>query len=419
MKILGIISEYNPFHNGHLYHLNQAKAITGADYTIAVMSGNFVQRGEPAIVNKWIRAQAALNAGVDLILELPVAYALSSAEYFAAGAVKILDSLGIVDNICFGSESGNIEELQLIADILVQEPAKYKDLLKEHLKKGLSFPAAREEAIANYLNSAEAALLLQSSNNILGIEYLKALKKLKSSIIPVTIKRTANTYNCKYITGAISSATAIRNYINKNSNQHEFEDTIIKNTLPSASQTLILKEFGSERGPVKAENFENIILSELRKKPAKDILKFPYISEGLHNKIKQASLHSTSFEELIGNIANKRHPHTRIQRILFNMMIGITKDTFDLFNQYGPQYIKILGFNENSGALLTAIKKNVTLPIISKPADFKSSCNPLLKKMLELEAISTDLYVLGYNNKSFKKAGQEYTQKIVIHRKKG
>ena len=189
MKIVGLITEYNPFHNGHLHHIQEAKRVTGADTVIVVMSGDYVQRGVPAIMPKRIRAEMALRCGASAVFELPVCYATGSAEYFAMGAVSLLDRLGVVDSLCFGSECNDLDALSHVADILSQEPEGYRTLLKSALKKGCSFPAARHSAMLEYTSSASVASLLDDPNNILGIEYLKALKKLNSSIKPFTIRR--------------------------------------------------------------------------------------------------------------------------------------------------------------------------------------------------------------------------------------
>jgi len=274
MKALGLIVEYNPFHNGHLYHLQQSRAVTGCEYVICVMSGNFIQRGEPALVNKWARARMALLSGVDLVLELPAVYAVSSAEFFAYGAVKILDSLGIVDSICFGSESGRIEDLDFIAGIVSEEPEPYKLFLKENLDKGLSFPAAREAALKSYLASGPKSCddirsLLNSSNNILGIEYLKALKRLKSRIKPHTIRRISNSYHTGELTGAISSATAIRKNIFDSVSLPEKAKFF--HTMPESSISVLKEEFKNGTGPVFSSSFDLILLSILRKTPVEFI----------------------------------------------------------------------------------------------------------------------------------------------------
>lgn len=213
MGILGIIVEYNPFHNGHLYHLQTSKELTKCDYTIAVMSGNFVQRGEPAIVDKWKRTQMALKAGIDLVIELPVVYATSTAENFAYGAVKLLDSLKIVDCFSFGSEKGDLNELTKIAEILLEEPIYYRKALKEYLKSGITFAKARELALQKVINNNEIEKILQTSNNILAIEYLKSLKKIGSSITPFTIKRKGSLYTSLELKGEFASASSIRKHI--------------------------------------------------------------------------------------------------------------------------------------------------------------------------------------------------------------
>ena len=417
MKVLGLVVEYNPFHNGHLYHIKEAKKITGAKYVVCVMSGNFVQRGGPAIINKWARAKAALLSGVDLVIELPVVYALSSAEYFAYGAVKILNDIGIVDYLCFGSESGEIKPLDDIAHILYDEPLLYKSLLKNELKKGLSYPVARNQALMKYFHEKkdfypDIDSLLNKSNNIIGIEYLKALKRLNSDIIPVTIKRINNNYNTEDITGNISSATAIRKHLLalENSSLQNVLDT----TLPKFSYNILNKEFFSGRGPVIDSCFYHIISAQIRKMNIDHLKEIVYISEGLENRIKNAADSSGTYSELIDKICTKRYTTTRIQRILMSIMIGITSCDINNFNlHFGPQYARVLGFNESGKFLMSLIKKNSIIPLILKTADFINSCNPLFKKMLELECISTDLYVLGYKNPKYRKAGQEFTQNII------
>lgn len=425
MKVLGLVVEYNPFHNGHSYHLEQSKRLCNADYVVCVMSGNFIQRGEPAIVNKWSRARMALLSGVDLVIELPVVYAMSSAEFFAYGAVKILDSLGVTDYLCFGSESGNIDELDSLAEILHREPEAYKSYLKESLSKGLSFPSSREAALLKYSReysrfNGDIESIIASSNNILGIEYIKALKKLNSIIKPITVKRISNSYNEGTLTGCISSATAIRNNILKkdfNNISSDDKSTLnneLKNMLPNESISILTEEFIQGRGPVFASDFEDLLLVLLRRMSKEQLKSLPYVSEGLENRIKNAANSSGNLNELIESANTKRYTATRIQRILFNILTGITSNEFETFNKFGgPQYIRVLGFNNNGRFLISKINKNATLPVIVKAADFKNSCNPLLKRMLEIEDLSTNMYVMGYDNPKFKHSGQEFTQNII------
>ncbi|MDP4094157.1 MAG: nucleotidyltransferase [Bacillota bacterium] len=416
MKTVGLVVEYNPFHNGHLYHLQQAKKISDADSVVCVMSGNFIQRGEPALINKWARTKAALLSGADLVLELPVVFAMSSAEYFAFGAVKILDSLGIVDSICFGSEIGRLEELKLLADILVNEPEDYKAYLKNNLSLGVSYPAARENALAGYLKDKHPSFenisgVIASSNNILGIEYLKALLKLKSRIEPVTIQRIGSSYNDENISGELSSATAIRKLAADNSSS-SYDS--LDNLIPPSALQILKDEFANGRGPVLPSAYENLIIHQIRKMTVNDIKAFPGVTEGLENRIKSCAENCGTFDELVAEICTRRYTRTRIQRCLFDILIGITSERLDTFMQNGgPQYIRVLGFNNKGRRLLSEAKEKASLPLIVKTADLKNSSNPLIRSMLELESLSTDIYVLGYKNGEYRKAGQEFTQNIV------
>lgn len=413
MRVLGLIVEYNPFHNGHLYHLEQAKSLCNADFVICVMSGNFIQRGEPAIVNKWARAKMALQCGVDLVIELPVPYAMSSAEFFAYGAVKILNDIGVVDYLCFGSEAADIHTFSIISDILINEPGSYKHVLKQELDKGISFPASREIALKNYLtekgnNITDFEAVIGSSNNILGIEYIKAIKRLKSRITPLSIKRINNAYNSEEITGRISSATSIRKYIRTDKNQLDM-------VLPLNCLNILEDEFSAGRGPVYSNNYELLILSSIRRMTREEIKQLPYVSEGMENRIKDAAKASGTLDELIEKISTKRYTRTRVQRILTSLMTGLTSVEFETFNKFGgPQYARVLGLNNKGRQLLSNINKITHLPVITKTANFSKSCNPLLRRMLEIESSATDMYVLGYQNPLYRKAGQEFTQNVII-----
>ena len=413
MRVLGLIVEYNPFHNGHLYHLEQAKSLCNADYVLCVMSGNYIQRGEPAIVNKWARAKMALQCGVDLVIELPVPYAMSSAEFFAYGAVKILNDIGVVDYLCFGSETADINTFDIIADILVSEPESYKNVLKQELGKGKSFPSARETALKSFLSEkgtdiSDFEAVIGSSNNILGIEYIKALKRLKSRITPVTIKRINNSYNSEEITGSISSATSIRKLIQTQKSQ-------LDAVLPANCLNILEEEFNAGRGPIFPNNYELLILSNIRRMTKEEIRMLPYVSEGMENRIKVAAETSGTWDELIEKICTKRYTRTRVQRILTGIMTGLTSVDFDSFNKFGgPQYARVLGLNNKGRQLLSYMNKVSRIPIITKTADFTNSCNPLLRKMLKIEAFATDMYVLGYPNLLYRKAGQEFTQNVIV-----
>lgn len=416
MKVLGIVAEYNPFHNGHMYHIKESKRLTGCDAVVCIMSGNFIQRGEPAVVNKFTRAEMALKNGVDLVIELPVPFAMASAEVFGYGAVKILDSIGIVDYLSFGSELGDVGPLQTVADIVAGEPVIYKEELKKQLSSGISFPAARQAALKKYLDNDDSlSSLLETSNNILAIEYLKALKKLSSRIKPITIKRIANAYNSEQLTGSISSATAIRNHLLQSDVHVKASNSLVYHAVPEATRQLLDREFTAGKGPNSLASFECTIFALLRQLLPEQIRRIPDVTEGLEYRIKQAVENTGSIEELMGAICTKRYTRTRIQRILLSTLTSLTKEDMDAFMRYGgPQYCRILGFTETGRELLPKIKKNSILPLVTKTSQFKTSCNKLLTRMLSIEAQATDLYVLAYKNPAFRKAGQEFTSNIIF-----
>lgn len=417
MKVLGIVAEYNPFHNGHLYHLQASRTLSGADCIVAVMSGNFTQRGEPALVDKWARTEMALHGGIDLVIELPVVYAMSSAEYFAFGAVKLLDSLGAVNMLCFGSESGNMEKLTEAACILSEEPTGYKLALKSSLAVGKSFPAARQEALSSYLRAQYGcdtiSGTLKNPNNILGIEYLKALRRLNSSIIPVTINRVGNEYHSTELSGKLSSATAIRRLIAENTWSEA--RLLLSDTLPGHSLDILEREIELGRGPILPSDYAPLLLSSLRRMSIEEINALPYMEDGLENRFKVAAENAGSYQELLDAIYTRRYTNTRIQRILFSLLTGLKRESFDYFNQNGgPAYIRVLGFNNTGRQLLSSVKDSTSLPIITKAADFKNSSFPGAAAMLNLEAAASDQYVLGFKNMSFKKSGSEFTRNVIV-----
>jgi len=417
MKVLGIVAEYNPFHNGHLYHLEASRALTGAGCVVAVMSGNFTQRGEPAVVDKWARAEMALHCGVDLVIELPVLYAMSSAEYFAFGAIKLLDSLGVVDTLCFGSEFGLINKLEQTAAILFDEPDEYKTLLKACLSSGKSFPAARQMALSEYLKAKyhkdDLSELLKNPNNILGIEYLKALMRLNSRIVPLTVGRVGNDYNAVELTGSISSATSIRKVLS--SNPWFGARELLESCLTNTSLAILEREAEVGRGPLFPPDFTQLLLSTLRKMTNDEIKKLPYMENGLENRIRLAVGNSANWQELVDKICTRRYTITRVQRILFSALAGIDNDSLEYFSRLGgPAYIRILGFNETGRKLLSEIRGKATLPVITKTASHKNSPAVGVARMLRLEAAATDQYVIACPNPYMRKSGIEFTKNVVI-----
>ena len=406
-KVLGIIAEYNPFHNGHLYHLQQSKKALNISHSIAIISGNFTQRGSVSIINKWTKAEMALKNGIDLVIELPLLYSISSAENFAEGAIKILNSINLVDYISFGSECGDINKLTDIANILYNEPKEYKNLLSIELRKGLSFPKARELALNKYLKTDNISNLLGSSNNILGIEYIKALRKYKSNIVPFTLQRFNTNYNDFNINNNIASSTAIRQFL-----KNEDFDSISK-VLPPDVVEIILDKFNSGEVLTDLSIFEKEIIYTLRKMSIKEISMLPDVTEGLEYSIKNAVNQCNNISSLIEQIKSKRYTYTRLQRILIYCLLGITKDDMNLAKNTIP-FIRVLGFNANGKKLLSSISKNnPNLHIITSVKKFMDSCvDDNLKLILKKDILASNIYTLGYNSSS--PANLDYTHKLII-----
>lgn len=403
--ILGIVSEYNPFHNGHLMHLQKSKELTHTDFTIAVMSGNFVQRGDTSIVDKWTKAEMALKSGVDLVIELPTLYAISSAENFADGAIKILNSLGIVDYVSFGSEIGEITPLDDVASVLYKEPKEFSSLITRQLRSGLSYPKARELAIQMYFGSSQKYTdVLENPNNILGIEYLKSLKRLKSPITPITLKRKYSDYNSNDIKSGIASATAIRTMLQKEKNIHY--------VVPYETYELLeeKKKYGQIIPSLSI--FSKEIIYTLRKMTLSEIAALPDVSEGLENKIKAAANTSNNLEELILKIKSKRYTQSRIQRILLYALLNISEKDIAMSKKQMP-YIRVLGFNKNGKKIISAIaNQNPKLQIIVSVKKFmENNTDKHLHTMISKDIFATNVYTLGYEYNST--ANLDYTHKVV------
>ena len=406
-KVLGIIAEYNPFHNGHLYHIKKSIEETGASSVICVMSGNFVQRGNTSIVDKWTKTKMALANGVDLVLELPTIYSVSSAENFAEGAIRLLDSLKIVDTISFGMEAKDIASLNNIANVLYTEPKEYTTILEHELRKGVSFPKARENAVMMYLNDIKQyANILTGSNNILAIEYLKAIKKLKSKLNPIGIRREKVLYNDEIIIDDFASATAIRKMIATG----QFSD--IQKVMPKSSYALLADELRKGHYVLDLSKFQKEIIYNLRKMSVEEIAQLVDVSEGLENAIKNAANSSNNLVDFVNIVKSKRYTQTRIQRILIYALLGITNSKMLAFKKAVP-YARVLGFNENGKQLISQIaKKNKKVQIVTSVKKYMDeSKNKVLKEMLETDILATDVYTLGYEKDSW--SNLDYTNKLV------
>lgn len=409
-RVIGVVAEYNPFHNGHYYHLQATKEITGAEYCVAVISGNFTQRGDTSIVNKWAKAYMAICGGADLVIELPTVYSISSAENFASGAVKILDNLKVVDAISFGAEANDLATLNNIANVLYEEPKAYTNILSHELKKGISYPAARENALMMYLNDIKRyANTLSSPNNILAIEYLKALKIQKSKLEPIMIRRKKVYYNDNKIVDDFASATAIRKLL------QDGEYANLRKVIPRSSYTIIGQESRKGGMVLSLSKYEKEIIYTLRKMTVEEIADLPDVSEGLQFAIKNAANEANNLKDLISNIKSKRYTQTRIQRILLYALLGIDKKLMENSRKVVP-YVRVLGFTQKGKSLLSEIsRRNPRLNIITslkKYMDQNQNKNKVLAEMLEKDIFATDVYTLGYIGES--KANLDFTNNMII-----
>lgn len=406
--VLGIIAEYNPFHNGHLYQIEEAKKQTGAEYVVAIISGNFTQRGNTSLINKWAKAQMALENGVDIVLELPTIYSISSAENFAEGAIKILDSLKIVDTLCFGTETSDFAALNNIANVLHNEPKEYIAILNHELGKGISYPKARENALMMYLNDIKRyANILSGSNNILAIEYLKALKRLKSDMIPFSIQRKKVYYNDERIIDEFASSTAIRKLIAT----EQYSE--VRKVVPKNSYMLLKDEIEKGNFVIDIIKFEKEILYNLRKMTVKEIAELPDVSEGLEYAIKNAADSCNNLIDLVNIIKSKRYTQTRIQRILLYALLEITKKDMANSKKVVP-YARVLGFNKKGREMLSDICNiNPKINMITSVKKYtEQNINKILREMLEKDIFATNVYTLGYEDDSW--ANLDYTNKLII-----
>ena len=519
--VVGVIAEYNPFHNGHAFHIQEAKRLCNASYCGVVMSGDFVQRGAPAIFDKYARAFMALSSGADLVVEMPPAFALASAEDFAFCGVSLLESLGVVTHLCFGSECGHVAPLMDLARILACEPWPFVQALRREVASGLSYPKARQKALAQYLASCrtpgstdqstasrqthekagqaspscqtpesleQAPLccqthgsleqappfcqthenleqappscqahenleqtppscqahenleqappsrqthespesLLSSPNNTLGVEYLKALIKQGSSIVPVTIARQGAGYHEENLTAGYSSATAIRKIIYEQNRQTE---TPLSPHAPGAFDSGALSavlgpllpyscmETIRTCVPVSANDFSLLLscrLLELSRQGA-GLEQFADVSPDLALRIARHTLRFSSFEERAAALKTRQYTYTRISRCLMHILLGITRKDIDSRKRLGyGSYIRILGFRRDSAPLLGNIKRRAWLPLVTKTADARKILSPQTLEHFDHDLFCSHLYQSVVCHKSHTLPKNEYTRSLII-----
>lgn len=426
MNVNGIIAEYNPFHNGHKYQLEESVRLTNADFTVVVMSGNFVQRGAPALVGKRLRTEMALRCGADLVLELPVLYATASSEYFAAGAVALLHKLGVVTHLCFGSECGATAKLQQIAAFLAEEPKAYQTALKQLLKQGLSYPDARAKALRSSFpdNGTNYDELLSSPNNILGIDYIKEIIRRQSDMIPVTVKRIGSGYHDTFpaenLTGisascnmplqpAPVSALAIRQALYEGQLPAQLHPFMPEEVWP------LLDVYLAENNPLYLDAFSNLLYYKLLLEKEEGYEKYLDVSAWLSNRIRNSLNSFSGFGSFCDILKTKAITHTRISRCLIHILLGITKE--DMANgraQEDTPYARMLGFSRSALPLLRAVKAHSRIPLITRLADAQKSLPQEAGRLLKQDILASEIYKGLAFGGTGRPAPNEFSTPLVI-----
>ena len=391
----GIVAEFNPFHNGHKYLIDTIKN-NGENTVTVVMSESFVQRGECACVSPYERTKMALRCGADLVLSLPVPYATASAERFALGGVSVLGGLGCVDALVFGAETDNADLLRKCADVLVSDTLS--EALEKYLNEGVSFPVARQKAVEEK-SSKEIADILSSPNNILGVEYTKAINKLGLNMDIFPITREGVAHDSEQVNGDFCSASAIRRIIEAGEDCRRF--------LPKESYDILAQEINKNKAPAKQLNLEAAIIYKLRSMSVEDYKELPDVSEGLEYRIFDAVKTSSYLEEILEKVKTKRYTHSRIRRIIICAFLGIKKEAV----QAPVPFIRVLGFNENGAKILKKAKETATLPIVTKSAEI-NALGEDAKRTFGLECFARDMLSLALPVRD--EFGKEMTDKLIV-----
>lgn len=410
MKVAAIIAEYNPLHNGHEFQIKRARQLTGADFIIIVMSGDFTQRGVPAVIDKYQRTKMALNAGADLVIEMPLYYSCSSAEYFASGAINLLKGLGVVDYLVFGSECGDIKILTDIADVLINHKEEISGVIHGLVKEGLSYPIARvravEEAIPNSYEHVEA---MNFPNNILGFEYIRALKQFESSIIPVTNLRIGAGYHDRMMDNPICSSLAIRSSLEET---NELER--VRSQIPFHVYKILEEQYG-KTFPVLNKDISSILKYKLLLDEGKGYEEYLDISPDFSAKIIKNLNKYESYSQFCDLLKSKDITYVRVARNLLHILLNIKKESMKKYKEEGYIfYARMLGFKKSSNELLSALKSKASIPIISKLADARHQVSPIGMEMLETDIQAAHIYDTIVSEKFKIPTVSEFSREIVI-----
>ncbi len=381
MRVVGIIAEYNPLHNGHIYHLERAKALSDADFCVVVLSGNFVQRGEAACTDKFSRATWALRAGADLVLELPSVYAVAPAERFATGAVRTLNATGVVTDLAFGCEAPDLRTLYQISDIIATEPPALQEAIKKHLSLGKSYPRARFDALSEYGIPKSMLAAIAQPNNILAVEYLGAIRQYAKGIEPLPIERIGTGYHSEEIVGEFASATAIRKAIIEGRNE-------ILSTMPSFVGGPLLYD---DQFIIPQEALSDVMLYAIRRMNTAELAALPDVAEGFENVLYRAVREARSLTEFYEKIKTKRYTLARCKRIVASALLGITSDQVrKLAQSREGSYLKVLGFRRQARTLISEIAKRKTAPLFLRNSDLED-CPAFIRQNVETDLLSTDI----------------------------
>lgn len=411
MSTAGIIAEYNPFHNGHLYQVEQIRSGLGCEHIISVMSGDYIQRGLPAVCSKYLRADMAVSNGIDAVFELPMVFSTASARDFAFAGVSLLEKLHTVDYLVFGAECDDITLLNTIADFLINEPAEFSDLIRQYISDGTSYPAARAKAFARLL--PDAVPVIAESNNILAVEYLSALKKLNSTIKPYIIKREHAAYNSTDINGSICSASAVRSLIQETKEadiSSEIANTLSQ-ILPNASVSLFLSEYGRSL-PVFENDLSALLQYRILQQAA--MPDTADMTPELYNKLKKADICSR-YHDILESLKSKEITQTRINRAILHLLLDVKKTDMEQFKDNGWSfYGHILALRRNGSSVLKEIKQNAVFPVFTKTADGIRQLDPVGYNMLSYDVTATRLYNCIIYNKFGHKLPDDFTVKLPV-----
>lgn len=414
MRTVGLITEYNPFHNGHLHHLQESRRVADAEVAVAVMSGHFLQRGEPALVDKWLRTRMALAAGVDVVVELPFPWACNSAPRFAQGAVVALDALGCVDALCFGSEAGRLESLQFCADLLQRHADELAKRTASLLRSGMTCPEARAQVLAQLAEDPVVAELLRSPNNILGIEYLIALRQSGSPMKPLTVPRIGAGFHDLEVVGTIASATGIRHRL--------AEGNAVAPLLPGPVHALLHRALEAGQ-TVDEEILHRLLVARIGRGPA-SLSGLYQVEEGIENRLGEAADQSRSYRDLVDAVKARHLTRTRIQRLLCYILNEVGRGEMEEFLAAGPLYLHLLGCSQMGRVFLAGCRKRLQVPLIANYSRIQSALKRrygastarcrLAGRQLELEVRATRNYTLLMRKWEGGNRNRDFYEEVIL-----